>query len=278
MSASGGLSKALDRAQEIGAECVQIFCSSPQSWAFKSIPQDETRFFRQKAYQSDIGPNFLHGIYLVNLGTQNPEALEKGVQSLINYMVVAHEIGAKGVIFHGGSHKGLGFEKVLEQTANSMRNVLDNSPDDTLLILENSAGMGAHIGSNFQEIGRILRAVGSPRLKICLDTQHCFAAGYDVTRSEGLETMLEEFDQEVGIERLAAVHANDSKVEFGSGVDRHENIGQGRIGLEGFLAIMGNPAFREIPFLLEVPGIEGKGPDKINVDILKDLRNRISLW
>ena len=139
------------------------------------------------------------------------------------------------------------------------------------------AGMGQHIGARFQELGGILERVDSPRLKVCLDTQHTFAAGYDLTTSQGIEATIAEFDHLVGVENLVAVHANDSKRVLGSGVDRHDNIGEGFIGEEGFEVIMGTPAFRDVPFFLEVPGFDGKGPDSQNIKILKDIRQRVGL-
>ena len=137
--------------------------------------------------------------------------------------------------------------------------------------------MGQHIGAKFEELGRIIETVGSPRLKVCLDTQHSFAAGYDLASKGGLETALEEFDREIGLDRLVAVHANDSKQPLGSGIDRHENIGQGHIGIEGFETLMSHPAFSDLPFFLEVPGMEGGGPDKANLDILKGIREKLGI-
>ena len=275
VSTAGGLDKAIDRAVELGAETIQCFCSSPQGWAFKPVPEKQTADFRQKAKEAGVWPVFLHGIYLVNLGTPIPENLQKGKESLINYMHVASAMGGAGVIFHGGSHKGAGYEGIFRQTVNSFLEVLTNSPQDVWLIIENSAGMGNHIGSKFDEIGRILKAVDDPRVKVCLDTQHCFAAGYDITSPGGLDKAMDEFDREIGLANLVAVHANDSKVPFGAGVDRHENLGQGQMGAEAFLAIMSHPAFRDVPFILEVPGFEKKGPDKPNMDFLKDVRARV---
>ncbi|MBI2872753.1 MAG: deoxyribonuclease IV [Chloroflexi bacterium] len=277
VSAAGGLPRAIDRALEIGAEAVQVFCSPPQGWAFKPVPEEQATAFRERARAANIGPNFLHGIYLVNLGATEADHLRKGIQSLINYMHVAHDIGAAGVIFHAGSHKGAGFEGVLRQAAEAMRRILDNSPPDTWLIIENSAGAGQHIGARFTELATLVRELGSPRVKVCLDTQHCFAAGYDLTTPEGIEAAMREFDREVGLERLVAVHANDSKVPLGSGVDRHENIGKGHMGLAGFETILAHPAFRDLPFLLEVPGPDGKGPDRENVEALKALRAKVGL-
>jgi deoxyribonuclease-4 len=140
------------------------------------------------------------------------------------------------------------------------------------LLVENMAGMGQHIGAKLADLGRILQAVDHPRLGLCLDTQHTFAAGYDLSTRAGIAEMLAELDREVGLANLSAVHANDSKRVCGAGVDRHDNIGEGFIGEDGFSAIMENPAFAEVPFLLEVPGFEGHGPDQQNIDILKRLR------
>ena len=275
VSTSGGISKAPGRGQEIGCEAIQIFGSSPQGWAFKQVPETEIQAFRQNAADAGIGSVFLHAIYLVNLGTSNPVNLQKGIDSLVNYMDLASKIGATGVIFHPGSHGGRGYESVLPQTVDAIKSVLDASPEGPYLAVENMAGMGQHIGARFEELGGILDAVSSPRLKICLDTQHSFAAGYDLTTGEGIEDMLAQLDAGPGSANVVAVHANDSKRPCGSGVDRHDNIGDGFIGEDGFAVFMGHPAFRDVPFLLEVPGFEGKGPDLQNVDILKGIRQRV---
>nr|ABZ09356.1 putative AP endonuclease family 2 [uncultured marine microorganism HF4000_APKG7H23] len=274
VSAAGGIDLAIDRGVEIGAEAVQIFASSNQQWAFKPLDEKQTASFKTKALEHSIGPNVLHGIYLVTLGTEEPELLRRGVQSLVNYMNAAHDLGMLGVVFHLGSHKGAGFEAVFRQVVESMNRVLDNSPDDTLLIMENSAGMGNHIGSKFHELGTLLKEVGSPRVKVCLDTQHSFAAGYDLTTPEAVAGTLRQFDGEIGLEHLAAIHCNDSKRDLGAGVDRHENIGEGYMGLEAFEAILAAPALRDVPFYLEVPGFEGHGPDRRNMDIIKSIREK----
>jgi deoxyribonuclease-4 len=277
VSSAGGISKAVERGVEIGCETIQIFGSSPQSWAFKPIPDTEIQAFRKKNDETGLGPVYLHAIYLINLGTSNQANLEKGIESLINYMNLAADIGAGGVIFHPGSHRGAGYDGVFAQTVDSIKRVLDNSRERPYLCLENMAGMGQHIGAKFEELGQVLKAVASPRLRICLDTQHSFAAGYDLTTPKGIEMMVTEFDEAIGLENLAAVHANDSKQPCGSGVDRHDNIGEGLIGEVGFEAIMSNPAFRGVPFFLEVPGYDGKGPDQRNVEALKRIRQKVGL-
>ena len=277
VSTAGGISNAVGRATEIGCEAIQIFGSSPQTWAFKPAPGEQIESFKQGLAEAGIGPVFLHAIYLINLGTPNEDSLKKGIDSLIKYMNLAADIGAAGVIFHPGSHGGRGYEAVLPQTVDAIKTVLDASPDGPCLAVENMAGMGQHIGAKFDELGGILKAVDSPLLKICLDTQHAFAAGYDLTNPQGIKAMLDELDAGPGSANVAAVHANDSKRVCGSGVDRHDNIGDGFIGEEGFAAIMGDPAFAEVPFFLEVPGFEGKGPDQRNIDILKKIREQVGL-
>ena len=277
VSTSGGISKAVVRGQEIGCEAIQIFGSSPQTWTFKSVPGEQIELFKQGLADAGIGPVFLHAIYLINLGTPDKEKLKKGIDSLANYMKLAADLGAAGVIFHPGSHGGRGYEAVLPQTVEAIKIVLDTAPEGPVLAVENMAGMGQHIGAKFDELGGILDAVDSPRLKICLDTQHSFAAGYDLANPEGIQAMLDELDAGPGSANVAAVHANDSKRVCGSGVDRHDNIGEGFIGEEGFAAIMANPAFVDVPFLLEVPGFEGNGPDQQNMDILKRIRQQVGL-
>ncbi len=277
VSISGGIDKAVDRALAIGAETIQIFASSPQVWAFKPPIPSTTASFVSKALSAAIDPVFLHAIYLVNLGTQAPDHLNKSIDALTKYMHVAAEIGASGVIFHAGSHKGAGFAAVFDQVVESIGVIIDQSPDHVSLIIENSAGMGQHICCSFQEIGQVINAVGSPRVKVCLDTQHLFAAGHNIIEKDGLQLAIAEFDEQIGLSKLVAVHANDSKTPLASGVDRHDNIGQGNMGLDGFRVIMGNKAFADIPFLLEVPGNDGNGPDKANIDVLKELRHELTL-
>ena len=137
--------------------------------------------------------------------------------------------------------------------------------------------MGSHIGSSFVEIARLIDLIGDSRVKVCLDTEHTFAAGYNLADANSIDEVMREFDKEIGLENLTVVHANDAKVEFGSGVDRHENIGDGYIGIDGFRVIMGHSAFREVPFILEVPGIDGNGPDQINMGRLKTIRVELGI-
>lgn len=272
---SGDLATRFDQAQAIGAETIQIFGAPPQTWRRRKIRPDECEAFRARAAETGIEPVFIHGPYLINLATASPELLTKSGDALAGDLQLASAIAAKGVIFHVGSHKGAGFEQVLPQIVDTLRKVLASTPDDAWIILENSAGMGNSVGSKLSELAAIMEAVGSPRLKVCLDTEHAYAAGYNVADLDGLEETIADLHRKIGLSQLVAVHANDSKIALGGGVDRHDNIGEGHIGRAGFEVIMAHPALREVPLLLEVPGFEGEGPDKPNVDILKEIRAKV---
>ena len=276
VSTAGGLSNAFDRASNIGAEAIQIFASSPRAWKFNQPKEEEVNLFKEKMEQTGIWPCYIHGSYLVNIGG-DPSQIEKSIESLTNNMSVAGKIGAEGVIFHGGSHKGKGFHNIVKQASECLKRVLDNSPENVWLCLENSAGMGSHIGSSFEEMGELIHLVQNDNLKVCLDTEHMFAAGYDLTNSDEVPRIMERFDEEIGLSKLVAVHANDSKVELGSGVDRHENIGDGFIGIDGFKSLMNDPSFEKVPFFLEVPGFDSKGPDEININLLKSIRTDLGI-
>jgi deoxyribonuclease IV len=276
VSSAGGPQNAFWRAQEIEAEAVQVFLSAPQQWRAPSLSDEQVSDFQTGRIESGM-PVFFHGVYLVNLGSQDEAILQKSVDSLTQYLIWTDRLGGDGTIFHMGSHLGLGFEAVLPQICRLIGEVLEAAPGTASLILENNAGQGNCVGRTFKEIGDVIRGVdGDPRLKVCIDTCHAFAMGYDLATREGCELAMEEFDREIGFDRLAAVHANDSKMPLGGVRDRHENIGDGHIGYDGFRTILSHRAFKDVSFLLEVPGIEGKGgPDLENVNRLKRIRNDV---
>lgn len=272
VSASGGLENAFINAAKIEAEAFQFFLGPPQMWVKSTKSEEAVQKFRALGVESGISDSFIHGTYLINLGTQNPEHLQKSIDWLIYALNTAADLGVKGVIFHLGSHKGLGFDHVLPQVTAALTEVLKQSNPGSFLLLENTAGAGGNIGATFKQLGEILKQVKSDRLKICVDTQHAFAAGIDIKTKEGIEAALIEFEDEIGIEHLLAIHCNDSKTEFGSGRDRHENIGEGHIGKDAFELMITHPKLANIPFILEVPGFEDKGPDLENINILKSFR------
>ena len=275
ISSAGGPQHVFKRAAEIGAEAVQLFISAPQQWRPPALTDDQVAVFIE-AREAAAVPVFFHGVYLINLGSSDEALRGRSLGSLKQYLSWAGTLGVTGTVFHVGSHLGAGFDAVLPQVCLLMRDALEAAPNDSLLVMENNAGQGGGIGSRFAELGAIIRGLDNdPRVAVCLDTCHAFAMGYDIATREGCELTVEEFDREIGLGRLVAVHANDSKMPLGGVRDRHENIGDGHIGLEGFRTVMSHPAFAKLPFLLEVPGIEGHGPDRENVDRLKRIRDEV---
>jgi deoxyribonuclease IV len=264
------LDLSLERARDIGAQCTQFFISPPQQWAQSNHDEEEIAKYLVKVQETEIGPNFIHGTYLVNLATDKSEHLQKSIDWLIYALKMADKLQVTGVIFHTGSHRGRGFAAVKEQVCQSIKTILKSSPEKPFLILENAAGSGGVIGS-FEELGEILKQVADNRLKICLDTQHAFSNGNDFRSLHGVDSLVSTIDRWAGWGNLVAIHCNDSKVELGSNRDRHENIGEGFIGKEAFSLLLNHPKFTDIPFLLEVPGFGESGPDKENVAILKSL-------
>lgn len=275
VSSAGGAEKVFERAAAIEAEAVQLFISAPQQWRLPVVT-DETVARFVAAREAAAIPAFFHGVYLVNLGSQDPAIHEKSVASLAAYLSAADRMGVGGTIFHVGSHLGLGFDALVPQICGLMRQALEASPGESLLIMENNAGQGNGIGTTFKELGTLLRGLDNDkRVAICLDTCHAFAMGYDIGTPDGCERAMEEFDREIGLDRLVAVHANDSKMPLGGVRDRHENIGDGHIGYDGFECLIGNPAFANVNMFLEVPGIDGKGPDLENINRLKTMRAKV---
>lgn len=269
VSSQGGILTAFDRALAIGAEAIQIHPTPPQTWRRLHPAEEEVASFRQRMKETGLDAFFFHAPYLINLATAKEALLVQSQGSLRHHLETANLLGVRGVIFHPGSHKGQGFEVVLPQMAETMRWALDETEGESLLIIENSAGSGANIGSSFAQIRQMMEAVDHPRLRFCLDTAHAFTAGHDLRDPESRAKMVDELGREIGFERLAAIHANDSKAVFGSNVDRHQNIGDGEIGAEAFRWMLADAHLSQAPFILEVPGLEHQGPDRANVERLR---------
>jgi deoxyribonuclease-4 len=279
VSSAGGHHLVFERARAIGAEAVQLFISAPQQWKGAALTDVQVERFNRIREASGI-PAYLHGVYLINFGSQDPALLERSMTSLSAYRHWAGRLGIEGTIFHVGSHLGAGFDDgMVKRICGMLRQILETEPDNqSRLILENNAGQGNCIGGRFGELGAIIRGLDNdPRIGVCIDTCHAYAMGYDLATREGCEIAMAEFEREVGFDRLVAVHANDTKQPLGTFRDRHENIGDGYIGYEGFRTFMGHPAFRDVSFLLEVPGIDGAGPDAKNIRRLKKLRTEVGI-
>ena len=271
VSSEGGIYKAIDRAVAMKADSVQVFTQSPRMWRPSNHLPENIERFKERRAETGIGGVVCHAMYLINLANPKDDLYEKSVAALTNTVDVGCAIEADGVVFHIGSHLGAGMDSGLTRVVKAMRKVLKRCSETTWLLMENSAGSGATIGRSIEELAVIFdRLGGHPRLGVCLDSCHLFASGYDVTDEAALDATLDELARSIGLDRLRALHVNDSKVPLGSNVDRHENVGKGLMGdrLGVFLA---NPRLQGLPAILEVPGTSGHGPDAAQVRRTKRL-------
>lgn len=270
VSCSGGLQNAITNTLNISGNCIQIFAGSPRMWARSLYPVSVATNFQLLATKHDLNPIYIHALYLTNLASDNPELLEKSKAALITDMNNSAAIGSAGVILHIGSHQGRGWPASRALVIESIKSVLDSTPKNSILLLENSAGQQGKIGS-LPELSTILHELPSNRLKVCLDTAHAFEAGYNFTTAEGLEMWIREIEVTIGLEKIELFHLNDSKTPLGSGRDMHQNIGDGFIGSDGLSRLINHKKLAHLPLILEVPGLDGSGPDQANIDRVKAL-------
>lgn len=249
---------------------MQIFAGSPRTWARSLYPTKVAEEFKKMVAEKDLNPVYIHALYLTNLATDNPEMLAKSITALTTDMTNSAAIGGAGVVLHIGSHQGRGWEHDRAQVIDAIKQTLQETPESSILLLENSAGQQGKIGS-LPELRDILDAIPSPRLKVCLDTAHAFEAGYNFTTSDGLEMWVKEIESTIGLNKIELLHLNDSKTPLGSGRDNHQNIGDGFIGETGLRRLLNHPKLSHLPVILEVPGLDGSGPDNANIDRVKAL-------
>ena len=270
---SGGVWSAVDNGLAVGAEAVQFFAGSPRTWRPMLYKDKDAAQFREARAASPIRFVVIHTIYLINLATTNEDFYEKSVTSLVGAVVAAEQLGADAIVTHVGSHQGAGFAAGLERVRVALGRALEQAADSPVrVLLENTAGAGGTMGVDFEQLAAMIDAVGGDsRVGICLDTCHLFAAGYDIRTREGLDDVVATLDGTCGLDRLVMLHLNDSMTPLGSNRDRHDNIGEGHIGAEGFRHLMNHPAFDDLPGILEVPGFDGHGPDRRNVELLRSL-------
>jgi len=274
VSTSGGIHTAIDRIEAIGGDCVQIFTQSPRTW--RPTNHDPANFarFKERRAEAGIGGVLCHALYLTNLASPKDEIYDKSRAALENTMDVACAIDADGVVFHVGSHQGAGFEAGLERAVPALLDVLKRCSDTTWLLIENSAGAGDTIGRSIDELAALYTALGEhERLGICLDSCHLYVSGYDITTRKELDKVLAEVDEKIGLDRLRALHVNDSKAPRGSNRDRHDNIGDGVLG-EELGVFLAHPKLQRLPAYLEVAGKDGHGPDADEVRKLRELHAR----
>jgi deoxyribonuclease-4 len=273
MSIAGGVGNALLDGKKVDCDAIQIFTKSSRQWAAKPYTKDEIEQFEINRKETGIATIIAHDSYLLNLGSPETALRNRSVAAFIDELERCETLGVSNLVAHPGSHVGAGEAEGIKTIAKSLDEVHTACPGYNVKItLEITAGQGSNLGYRFEQIGAIIDATKqSERLRVCFDTEHAFAAGYDIRTKDGYERTFTEFDEVIGIKLLAAFHLNDSKKEFNSRVDRHEHIGKGFIGVEAFRLLMNDTRFWGLPMCLETP----KGPelkeDRENLALLRSL-------
>ena len=274
VSASGGLSKAVGRGVETGSGAIQIFHQSPRMWRPTAYSEADFEQFRVDLEASPVKTVVIHAVYLINCASKEREIRARSIASLTHALRVGDGIGATGVVLHAGSRKGEPHAASMKRAGKAIAAALADT-DSCPVLLENTAGTQGPLGRDFGELAELIDlAGGGARLGACLDCCHLLASGFEIRDPESLSAVVEEFDSEVGLERLRCLHVNDSKIPLGGNRDRHANLGEGELGRAGIATFLSEPRFDGLPALLEVPGPDGHGPDRTEIALAKQLRRR----
>jgi deoxyribonuclease IV len=273
MSIRGGVSMAIERARSIRCTAMQMFVKNNMQWFARPLTHEEIRAFLNHVQRGELLSVFGHANYLINLAATNPLFHTNSIRALAEELVRADQLELPFLVLHPGAHLGAGEEAGLKKIADSIDQVFRKIPKvKTKIALEITAGQGSCIGHRFEHLAHIIANVREPeRLRVCLDTAHLFAAGYEIGSESGVKKTFHEFDRVIGRNRLVAIHVNDSKTHRGSRVDRHEHIGKGQIGLDAFRFIMQSPRFSKIPKVLETPKGKDLAEDVMNLKTLRRL-------
>jgi len=274
ISIAGGVSLAPARAKALTCDCMQIFSKNQMQWKAKPVDLDETERFRENMRENEIVEAVIHDSYLINLGSPEKALLRQSREAFLDEMARAKHLGVRNLIFHPGAHMGSGEQAGLKRIAESMNWARrEFGSGDVTLVLEITAGQGSVLGHSFEQLARIIDLVEDHKsVGVCFDTAHAYAAGYDVKTKAGFDKTFDQFDDVIGLEFLRAMHLNDSKAKLGSRIDRHEQIGKGLIGLEGFRHFVNDERFERIPMILETP--EGEKGYKKELKTLRSLIRR----
>lgn len=268
---AGGLVRALDRASELRCEAVQLFSGNPNGWARRPVDIEQAALFRGRAAELGISPIILHTPYLLNLASPDDDVWGKSVDALADAVARAPVLASDRVVTHIGSHRGSGLEAGTRRICEALRIALD-AAEGVWVDLELGAGSGASIGSRFEHIADILGLLGSDagRVGICIDTAHLWGSGYDISTFEGVDKVFGHIERCIGLNKLQVIHLNDTPARLGSRVDRHQHIGRGSIGVEGFRAILADARTTQLPGIIETPG-DGIEADRENLAVLRGL-------
>ncbi|MGA9118852.1 MAG: deoxyribonuclease IV [Bacteroidota bacterium] len=273
VSVAGGVSTAFERAERIGCTTMQIFVKNASRWTASALASEEVQRFRDLAAVSPVRPVVAHAAYLINMCANKTDVLKKSRAALEDELIRCESLGVSALVLHPGAHLGAGEEAGVRLIAESLNRVHDRTPDFRVLTaIETTAGQGTTLGSTFEQLAKIIDGVEQKgRMAVCMDTCHLFAAGYPIHTPEGWGEVMRQFDATVGISRLAVIHVNDSKKPFDSRRDRHEQIGKGMIGLEGFRPLMQDSRLSSIPKILETEKSEDMHEDVENMERLRSL-------
>ncbi len=271
VSIAGTIDQAVDRAVEYHCDCFQIFTTNPRGWKPSRLEAEEVESFKMKLRKQNIGPVVSHMPYLPNLSSPKDDFYEKSLATLVGEVDRCQTLKVPFVVVHLGSHMGFGRDAGLKRLLNSLDTGTAKVKGDLKILLENTAGQSNSMGTKFEELREIIENARHPkRLGVCLDTCHAYAGGYDLHTKKSVQVTLERFHETVGRDRLMVVHLNDSENGLGSGLDRHQNIGEGYIGREGFKALLHHDTIRELPLILETP-YDKEGDDQRNIEMVRTL-------
>jgi len=273
MSIAGGVDNAVLQGKEVGCDTVQLFTKSSRQWVSKPLGKDEIARFHRAKKETGLNTVVAHDSYLYNFAAPDDVLRKKSVAGLIDEMERCEALGVMYLIAHPGAHVGTGEEAGIQTIAKSIDEMHKACPGyETKLAIEITAGQGSNLGYRFQQVRQIIDASkNSDQLRVCFDTEHAFAAGYDLRTKEGYERTFAEFDETIGLEILVAFHLNDAKKDLGCRVDRHEHIGKGFIGLEAFRLLMNDKRFWGLPMCLETPKSDDCHEDRENLATLRNL-------
>lgn len=280
VSISGGIYKAVGRAEALGCNTMQIFSHNPRGWALKELDDDDVKLFRRLREETGIRPLFIHTAYLINLSTSKKELYRKSKESFLSEIKRADIIGADYLITHLGSIRNSGEGQGVKRVVEAMIYISEKYRGTTRILLENTAGERGEIGYTFEQLSEILDQVRDLKAEgrivggICLDTCHAFSAGYDLSTHRGIEDVLKRLDSIIGLESLKVIHLNDSKKPLGSRIDRHEDIGKGFIGINGFRILLSHLRLKDIPFILETPK-KNEADDIRNLNVVRGLLGKV---
>ncbi|MBN1247179.1 MAG: deoxyribonuclease IV [Anaerolineae bacterium] len=270
-SIAGGLYRALERGTSAGCESLQMWTRNSRQWEAPPLEKSEIEHFHEVRRAQDLHPLVAHASYLINIASPRPDLYRRSVDTLVDEVIRCEKLGLDYLVLHPGAHTGSGMEAGLEQAKHGLRGVLDACPGyDVRILLETTAGQGTALGGDFEALAAMLEATANgDGLGICLDTCHVFAAGHELRTDAGYAAMMTAFDKIIGLSELHVVHLNDSKYPLRSHKDRHEHIGEGYLGLEGFRRILVDPRLDRLAGILETPKSDDLHEDRENLARLR---------